>query len=260
MIADIAKLDTGGTIFEKEYVRNNYKSNLGRTCRGFTDFFSLPRTRQNHARKSAKPDLTYPLFGQKSVTKMDVENFNKSENILSIPQKGYIHAIGAESARRLKGKDSGVLKSFLYLGENMGEDVEHARLNLDLLTSAFQLGLRFLDECYRDASRESLVKGDLGNIRQNMYYEKLSLTTLGDVKTEFTPSHHESCKIQEKSQWKESTLATGTGYPKPKCPVSCVNYVGRVILLHSSLQQHHVYPNLSSNRIFRCLLHKRHRR
>ena len=54
------------------------------------------------------------------------------------------------------------------------------------------MGLRFLDECYRGASRESLVKGDLGNIRQKMYKEKLSLTTLGDVKTEFTPSHYES--------------------------------------------------------------------
>ena len=136
MIADVAKLDTGGTIFEKEYVRNNYKSNFGRTIGGFTDFFSLPRTRQNLARKSAKPDLTYRLLGQKSVTKMDVENFNKSESILSIPQKGYIPAVGAENARRLKGKDSGVLESYLYLGKNMGEDVEHAKLNLDILTSA----------------------------------------------------------------------------------------------------------------------------
>ena len=133
---------------------------------------------------------------------MDVENFNKSESILSIPQKGYIPAVGAENARRLKGKDSGVLESYLYLGKNMGEDVEHAKLNLDILTSAISDTTLALQEDIKALIPEEELEDIYSPTRIAISKVVENIAYLG---TEFYDLQRDMRKAAREKKWKPMT-------------------------------------------------------
>ena len=134
MVVDVANLDTGGTIFEKEDVRYTFKNNALRTLANTGNLLVYPQFRKKMAELSSREDLSYQGYGNKRVTKADLENFNKSDNIFNLSVKTYIPAVSAENARRLRGKNSGYLGSYSYVPQAMGKSVEEISVNSQILS------------------------------------------------------------------------------------------------------------------------------
>ena len=135
MVVDVGKLDTDGTIFEKEDVKYNLYNNFLRWGGATIDPFLQIGISNNMARRSKEDDLSYQNYGNKRVTREDMKNYDKTNTIFTLSPKTYSPAVAGENARRLTGKKAGIMGSFKYAG-NLGDDVINADLSPKRLSEA----------------------------------------------------------------------------------------------------------------------------
>jgi len=132
MLVDVGKLETDGTIFEKEDARYTLLNNFFRWGGATFDAHYHASLKSQMAKFSKQDDLSYAGYGNKRVTKADLKNFDQTNSVFTLHPKTYAPAVAGENARRLGGKKSGRLGSFKYAG-SMGTNALNATLSLSKL-------------------------------------------------------------------------------------------------------------------------------
>ncbi len=139
MIVSVAGLDTGGKIFEEETTRFNFRTNFLRGLGGIVGSFPSGTENSRLAELSKKDDTSYQGYGNKRVTKTDVDNYNRTRStsgfindLFGSGRKGYAPGVTGENLRRIHNDwdTNGVLSSYKYAG-NMGKKADEVSYDLD---------------------------------------------------------------------------------------------------------------------------------
>ncbi|MBO5572929.1 MAG: hypothetical protein J5947_01645 [Clostridium sp.] len=188
MVVDVGKLETDGTIFEKEDARYTFLNNFMRWGGATFDAQFNASMNSYMARVSGQDDLSYQGYGNKRMTKQDLKNYNDTNSLFTLHPKTYAPAVAAENARRLSGKNSGVLGSFKYAG-SLGKNVEKANLNLSKLQEALSEAANYVAGCVTMLLPEEQRDPDNGmpapvlKVIQDIY--EMSNSSITKLDTEF---------------------------------------------------------------------------
>ena len=143
MVVDVAKLDTGGTIFEQEEVSYNLVYNTLRWGGAAFDPFFQNNLKKDMARYSRQDDLSYQNYGNKRLTREELKRFNESNTLRTLSPETYSPSVTGENMRRITGSKPGVLGSYKFAGD-LGSNVKEANMTTRTLNEQIQASVEAL--------------------------------------------------------------------------------------------------------------------
>jgi hypothetical protein len=139
-------LSDGDSIFQEAEVRLDTISGLGKVGLGAVETYANASAKNNMAGLADKDDLSYQGFGNKRVTKEDIDRYQESIKNPDFTKKTLIPAQVGENLRMNKG-DKGIFGSYEYTGtDNKVSDSTSIGLVYNMLT----IDARKLDSALED--------------------------------------------------------------------------------------------------------------
>ncbi len=122
----------GDDIFQEDTVGFNASSNILSYGGGMAETYMNAGAKNNLVKYSKSDDMSYQGFGNKRVTKGDVERYRESIKQSGTEKKGLIPALAGENLRLASGENAGELSSFQYAG-SLGKDISTLKVNIVML-------------------------------------------------------------------------------------------------------------------------------